>query len=30
VFQQMSCGANRGANQKSSYKKVNENLLVTA
>jgi len=26
----MSCGANCGANGKSSYKKVDENLLVTA
>ena len=26
----MSCGANFGANEKSSYKKVDENLLVTA
>jgi len=26
----MSCGANCGANAKSSYKKVDENLLVTA
>jgi len=26
----MSCGANCGANEKSSYKKVFENLLVTA
>jgi len=26
----MSCGANCGANEKSSYKKVDENLLVTA
>jgi hypothetical protein len=30
VFQQMTCGANCGANEKSSYKKVVENLLVTA
>jgi hypothetical protein len=30
VFQQKSCGANCGANEKSSYKKVVENLLVTA
>ena len=30
VFQQVSCGANCGANAKSSYKKVFENLLVTA
>jgi len=26
----MSCGANCGANAKSSYKKVDKNLLVTA
>jgi len=26
----MSCGANCGANEKSSYKKVIKNLLVTA
>jgi len=26
----MSCGENCGANEKSSYKKVIENLLVTA
>jgi len=26
----MSCGANCGANEKSSYKKVDKNLLVTA
>jgi len=26
----MSCGANFGANEKSSYKKVDENLHVTA
>jgi len=26
----MSCGANCGANEKSSYKKVDENFLVTA
>jgi len=26
----MCCGANCGANEKSSYKKVDENLLVTA
>jgi hypothetical protein len=30
VFQEKSCGANCGANEKSSYKKVDENLLVTA
>ncbi len=30
TFQQMSCGANCGANEKSSYKKVFENLFVTA
>jgi len=30
MFQQKSCGANCGANEKSSYKKVFENLLVTA
>jgi hypothetical protein len=29
-FQQMTCGANCGANEKSSYKKVIKNLLVTA
>jgi len=26
----MTCGANCGANEKSSYKKVVKNLLVTA
>jgi len=26
----MSCGANCGANEKSSYKKVDENSIVTA
>jgi len=26
----MTCGANCGANEKSSYKKVDKNLLVTA
>jgi len=26
----MSCGANCAANEKSSYKKVDENFLVTA
>jgi len=30
MFQQMICGANCGANEKSSYKKVVKNLLVTA
>jgi len=30
VFQEKSCGANCGANEKSSYKKVIKNLLVTA
>jgi len=30
MFQQVTCGANCGANEKSSYKKVDENLLVTA
>ncbi len=30
TFQQNSCGANCGANEKSSYKKVDKNLLVTA
>jgi len=30
VFQEKSCGANCGANEKSSYKKVSENLFVTA
>jgi hypothetical protein len=30
MFQHYSYGANCGANEKSSYKKVDENLLVTA
>jgi hypothetical protein len=30
MFQQLTCGANYGANEKSSYKKVDKNLLVTA
>lgn len=29
-FQEMTCGANCGANEKSSCKKVDKNLFVTA